>query len=471
MAHKRTIVSLTSALFAALLAVSPQPSLGYNLEGPSWSAGSTILLELGLGNPGRTLIDGNTSWDTAAAPALAMWNQRIQRAQLTSRNPTAGASSGDGINSIVFATTVFGQSFGAHTLAVTYYRYSGSTMSEADILFNQNQSFDSYRGSLRYGTDGYAIGDIRRVFVHELGHALGLGHPDDVGQNVDAIMNAMISNRETLANDDISGGQHLYGAAGPTPTPTPNPSPTPPPGPPNSSSILWQNSASGGRQMWGMNGTTHVASYSLGVASTQWNIMASADFNGDGKTDMVWQNTVTGQRILWLMNGTTYVSSVSLGIGSPAWQVATAADFNGDGKPDIVWQNTVTGQRMIWIMNGTAYSSYVNLGIVSPTWKIVGSGDFNGDGQEDILWQNTVTGQRTVWFMSHTAHVGGVVVTTMATAWNIAGTGDFNHDGKPDILWQNESTGQRTVWLMNRTAPMNAVSLGMVSPDWNIRNH
>ena len=103
----------------------------------------------------------------------------------------------------------------------------GGTIAEADILFNKNQQFDSYRGPLRYGTSGWAIGDIRRVFIHELGHALGLDHPDQHGQHVDAIMNSVTSNRETLSADDTAGAQSLYGAPTPTPTPTPIPTPNP----------------------------------------------------------------------------------------------------------------------------------------------------------------------------------------------------------------------------------------------------
>jgi hypothetical protein len=93
-------------------------------------------------------------------------------------------------------------------------------MVEADILFNRGQNFDSYRGALRFGSNGYVIADIRRVMVHELGHVLGLAHPDDHGQHVDAIMNSVTSDRETLSSDDIAGGQSLYGVPVPTPTPT-----------------------------------------------------------------------------------------------------------------------------------------------------------------------------------------------------------------------------------------------------------
>src|SRR5205814_5325761 len=207
-------------VLAIFVAVSRRAS-GYVLEGQHWPAGTVVTFQMGLGLAGRTLIDGNTSWDTAAAPALGAWNNVMVRLQYTDTVTSPPVSSGDGVNAVVFSDTLFGQQFGSGTLAVTFWRSSGSNIVEADILFNRNQQFDSYRGPLRFGTNGWCIGDIRRVLIHELGHALGLDHPDDHGQHVDAIMNSVISNRETLSADDISVAQSLYLA--PTPTRTPMP--------------------------------------------------------------------------------------------------------------------------------------------------------------------------------------------------------------------------------------------------------
>jgi hypothetical protein len=217
------------AAIAAIVAVTfgtfePRDASAYVLEGPKWPTGSTPVMQLELGTPGRTLLDGNTSWNTAAAPALDMWNQVLGRMQFGRvMNSTAAVASGDHVNSMAFSDTVFGQSFGSSTLAVTYYGYSGSTMLEADILFNRAQPFDSYRGSLRSSYD------IQRVALHELGHALGLAH----SSVATAIMNPYISSYYTLSADDIAGAQALYGApsASPTPTPTPTPSPTATPRP------------------------------------------------------------------------------------------------------------------------------------------------------------------------------------------------------------------------------------------------
>jgi hypothetical protein len=210
-------------VLAVLVAVSRRAN-GYALEGTKWPAGAVVTFQMGLGPAGRTLIDGNTSWDTAAAPALSAWNNVMARLRYSDTVTSPPVSSGDGVNAVVFSNTVFGQKFGSGTLAVTYWRSSGSSTVEADILFNRNQQFDSYRGPLRFGTNGWCIGDIRRVLIHELGHALGLDHPDQHGQHVDAIMNSVTSDRETLSTDDISGAQSMYAAPGPTPTPTPSPS-------------------------------------------------------------------------------------------------------------------------------------------------------------------------------------------------------------------------------------------------------
>src|SRR4029453_13253331 len=141
--------------------------------------------------------------------------------------------------------------------------------------------------------------------------------------------------------------------------------------------------------------------------------LSRSDFNGDSKPDIIWQNTSTGQRLIWIMNGIAHISTVNLGFVATSWSIAGSSDFNGDGKPDILWQNSSSGQRLIWIMNGTTHTSTISLGTVPTSWSIAGSGDFNGDRKPDIPWQNSSSGQRLIWIMNGATHTSTISLGTV----------------------------------------------------------
>src|SRR4029434_382314 len=84
-------------VLAIFVAMSRRAS-GYALEGERWPAGTVVTFQMGLGSAGRTLIDGNTSWNTAAAPALTAWDNVMARLQYTGNVASPPVSSGDRVN-------------------------------------------------------------------------------------------------------------------------------------------------------------------------------------------------------------------------------------------------------------------------------------------------------------------------------------------------------------------------------------
>ena len=156
------------------------------------------------------LIDGCADWSCSATAAMNRWNAYLGGVQFRAvPNATQQQGRLNGRNDLFFGSDMYGDAFGSNTLAMTVWWYRGSTILEADIGFNTAMKWDWYRGNQRSGQ----VYDLRRVAIHELGHVLGLDHPDKHGQNVTAIMNSTIGNLDDLAADDINGGQAMYGTA------------------------------------------------------------------------------------------------------------------------------------------------------------------------------------------------------------------------------------------------------------------
>jgi hypothetical protein len=143
---------------------------------------------------------------------MQSWNELLGATQFQSTITSGTPSDGNRINEIAFGSNVFGRAFEGNTVAVTTTWSRGNERTEGDIIFNSGRTWDSYRGNTRSG-----VVDIRRVALHELGHALGLDHPDQAGQVVTAIMNSTTSNLDALSADDTTGGQNLYGPPGAPP--------------------------------------------------------------------------------------------------------------------------------------------------------------------------------------------------------------------------------------------------------------
>ncbi|MGZ4982753.1 MAG: matrixin family metalloprotease, partial [Chthoniobacterales bacterium] len=182
-----------------------QAASAYVLEGQSWTRDRTVVMQLSLGGT-RNLSDGSTSFNQVAQSALSIWNQYLNHLKFSYVNNSPVQPDGsDDEMSVLFSNTIFGDTFGSSTLAVTLLSSRGSVMEETDTLFNTAFNWDSYRGALRSGAE-----DFRRVAIHEFGHTLGLDHPDEHGQNVNAIMNSRESNTELPQTDDINGVQSLY---------------------------------------------------------------------------------------------------------------------------------------------------------------------------------------------------------------------------------------------------------------------
>lgn len=200
---------LFAALVSAAVLCVARPALGYVYgtdNGAKWP-GPEIPILVQLGASSTPLRDGSVSWNSTVERAMMLWNQQIARAQFSwQEGERIARPAANGVTTISFESEMYGDALGSRTLAVTVMRSSGSRMIEADVAFNSRANWSSYLGPLEDSPD-----DIHRVALHELGHVLGLEHPNQAGQQVAAIMNSQVSDLDRLQHDDIAGARSLYG--------------------------------------------------------------------------------------------------------------------------------------------------------------------------------------------------------------------------------------------------------------------
>ena len=162
--------------------------------------------------------------------AANTWNAdmvgRFQFVPADASTPVAFCTSGngpsDGRTSIGGSATVCdGTAFGAHVIAVTLRETitqgpNAGELVDSDITVNNAFQFDPVL--------------FRATVGHELGHVLGLDHPDQCGHDAIVLMRSAFqlpSNDPCFVSeptaDDLRGAQMIYAQIGPTPTPTAEP--------------------------------------------------------------------------------------------------------------------------------------------------------------------------------------------------------------------------------------------------------
>ena len=146
-------------------------------------------------------------------------------------------------------------------------------------------------------------------------------------------------------------------------------------------------------------------------------------------------------------------NSATVNIAVPTdWHVVGTGDFNGDGFGDVLWRSDA-GLVRDWLgqANGAFAGNVANLNNVAAdphVWSVVGTGDFDGDTLDDILWRSA-DGTVREWIGQANGGFSATSSTLNAKVdgvWHVVGIGDFNGDKFEDIAWRSED-GTTTDWL------------------------
>jgi len=224
------------------------------------------------------------------------------------------------------------------------------------------------------------------------------------------------------------------------------------------SDLIWRSNDNTQFAYWLMNGPQLASSLAIPTSST-YKVVATGDFNNDGKLDVIWTDGTS--MWMWVGNGSTF-SSVYMRPYPTGWTVVGTGDLNNDGFTDLIWANG--NQIAEWLMNGTNFvASYSQT--LSSGWRYIGVGDFDGDGKADLLLTNGSAMQ--MWTNFNNGSFTGVATHAYPTGWTFLGTGDVNGDGNDDLLWRDNSRAHFAYWIMSGPQLINSWSVA-VTPDWTM---
>lgn len=137
--------------------------------------------------------------------------------------------------------------------------------------------------------------------------------------------------------------------------------------------IVFQNTTTGAISRWIVNGSTITSDSVIATPANGWTVITAADFDGDGFSDLALQNSITRTIAIWLLdaNGTTVTKGANIATPAEGWKLVGSADYDGNGRSDLLLYNAATNSIAQWLMKGTQLVKGSSVS-TAPGWKPLG---------------------------------------------------------------------------------------------------
>ncbi|MDZ4842711.1 MAG: FG-GAP-like repeat-containing protein, partial [Hyphomicrobium aestuarii] len=245
-----------------------------------------------------------------------------------------------------------------------------------------------------------------------------------------------------------------------------------------------------------------------GSAYSGYSVAGSGDFNGDGLTDLYMMKVdASGRRPssgaanehIWLGKSDGTFQDIDLGtagsLPNDNYKVVASGDFNGDGRTDLYVMRVqndgasrATNNPNDRVLLGQANGSFIQVdlgsaGLTPANYKVASSGDFNGDGRTDLYFFASKSNGKTTgdaadyvllasgggFFNKINLTSSGLTGAAAYDEYDVVSGGDYNGDGLIDLYLMRISTKQGGVksgsqpdyvWLADGAGSFTTINLG-----------
>ena len=194
-------------------------------------------------------------------------------------------------------------------------------------------------------------------------------------------------------------------------------------------------------------------------APAETSVLATGDFNGDGKADFFLQQK-SGQNLWW--DPAKGAQGFTLTNGHAGAVVAATGQFRGSGADDLLLFNEVSRELFVHDVAGGSVSLLMPLTSVT---RLIGTGNIDGRGGDDLVFLNESTGA----VYAYTGDAWRDLLSLAPGAgWSLAGIGNVVGDGADDMMFRNAQSSATLVWDVGR-GTSGFRDFAMLTQDWTVR--
>lgn len=195
--------------------------------------------------------------------------------------------------------------------------------------------------------------------------------------------------------------------------------------------ILLRNRSEARIEIWLMAGPQVRETVAVdGDPGAAWYVAGVGDLDRDGTADVVWRNEQTDDLGVWLMDALALRPRAQLlaePLGS-AWELVAVADFDGDGRDDLLVRHEGLGTLGVRLSTRQPPPASGRLSFdaapldVQPSRhvRVAGAADFDGDGTTDLLLGHATIGVYEIWALDGASVVGRHPLESPARGWSPA---------------------------------------------------